>query len=208
MELITLMKQDLRNILTNPTIILFCMIYPISLVLVFGFLFSDMYGSGNITSYDYYGVTMLFYLVLTSATITPTVFMEERIKKANVRIAYAPISRVQIYSSKLIVTTLFLGLGFFTSMVILNGFKIVNFGGENFGKVLLLYGALLIFTVTLGGAICTIVKREDLTNKVMGSIINTFAILSGIFFPIAQLRKICRTYCKLYSCKNDIRCNF
>lgn len=193
MKLGILMKQDFRNILTNPTIVLFCLVYPIILVLLFGFLFSDLYQGNIVTSYDFYGITMMFYLILASATITPTVFMEERIKKGNMRIAYAPVSRIQIYTSKLITTFLFLGVSFLLHILILNGTGLVNFGGENFGFVLLLLFCLLLFTVTLGGAICTLIKSEDLTNKIVGVIINTLAIFSGIFFPIATLGKFAQT---------------
>ena len=187
MNFFSLVKQDIKNIITNKTILLFCIVYPSFLILMFGFLFSDLYKSNVVTSYDYYGVTMIFYLSLQAATITPTVFMEERIKKANMRIAYAPVSRTQIYASKLITTFVFLELAFILQMCILNGIGIVNYGGENFGIIILLISVLLAFSITLGGAICTIVKSEDLSNKIVGITINSLAIFSGVFFPIAKL---------------------
>ena len=187
MKLITLMKQDIRNLVTNPTVVLFCFAYPIFLVLLFGFLFSDLYKNGIVTSYDFYGVTMLFYLSVQAATITPTAFMEERTKKANMRIAFAPISRRTIYASKLITTFLFIAIAFVMQIVILNGIGLVNYGGANFIYIVLLMIVLLAFSVSLGGAICTIVKSEDLTNKILGITINTLAIFSGVFFPIANL---------------------
>lgn len=187
--LFTLMKQDFKNIITNPTIVLFSLIYPMVLVLIFGFLFSDLYQGDIVTSYDFYGVTMLFYLILESATMSPTVFMEERTKKANMRIAYAPVSKVQIYVSKLITTFLFIGGGFLINILILNGIGLVNFGGQNFLFVLLLFSLLLLFTITLGAAMCTLIKSEEWTNKIVGVTINTLAIFSGVFFPIATLGK-------------------
>ena len=187
MNLYILMKQDFRNILGNPSIIAFCLIYPSLLVLMFGFLFSDIYQSNIVTSYDFYGITMIFYLILQSATITPTVFMEERIKKGNLRIAYSPVSRIEIYSSKIITSLLFLSICFLLHILILNLTGTVNFGGENFGWILLLMFCLLIFMVTLGAAICTIIKSEDLTNKIVGVTINTLALVSGLFFPIEML---------------------
>lgn len=187
--LFTLMKQDFKNILTNPTIVLFSFIYPMALVLIFGFLFSDLYQGDIVTSYDFYGVTMIFYLILESATMSPTVFMEERTKKANVRIAYAPVSRIQTYASKLTTTFLFIGGAFFIQILILNGIGLVNFGGENFFFVMLLFLFLLLFTITLGAAMCTIIKSEEWTNKIVGVTINTLAIFSGVFFPIATLGK-------------------
>ena len=187
MKLLTLMKQDFKNILTNPSVMTFCLVYPTALVLLFGFLFSDMYQSNIVSSYDFYGVTMIFYLILQSATITPTVFMEERTKKGNLRIAYAPVSRVQIYTSKLITVLSVLTLSFLIHIAILGTTGIVNFGGTNTLVVMGLFFLLLIFMVTLGGAVCTIVKSEDLSNKIIGITVNCFAVISGIFFPVEML---------------------
>ena len=41
----------------------------------------------------------------------------------------------------------------------------------------------------MGGAICSKIKNQDLTNKMIGVVVNTLAICSGIFFPIASLGK-------------------
>ena len=57
MKLLILMKQDFKNIFSNPSVMLFSLLYPTALVLLFGFLFSDMYKSNIVSSYDFYGVT-------------------------------------------------------------------------------------------------------------------------------------------------------
>ncbi len=183
------MKQDLKNLITNPTMVLFSFVYPISLVLLFGFLFSNLYGGKQVSSYDFYGITMIFYLVLTASTVTPTTFMEERIKRPNLRINYCPVSRVEIYLSKLLSTFIFTGSGFLLNILILHFTRITNFGKANFPFVLLLFFVLLIFSITLGGTICVLIRNQDLTNKIIGSVVNTLALLSGIFFPVAILGK-------------------
>ncbi|MFR8104538.1 MAG: ABC transporter permease [Clostridia bacterium] len=187
MKLGILLKQDLKNLITNPVKVLYCLVYPLFLILLFGFLFSNLYGGESVSSYDFYGVTMLIYIIISSSTITPTVFMEERIKQGNLRIAYSPISRVTIYTSKLLATFLFMFFTYSLDILALNGLGIVNFGGEKVGYVYLLLMTLLFFATTMGGAICTIIKSEDLTNKIIGVVVNTLAICSGIFFPIATL---------------------
>ncbi len=187
MKLLILMKQDLKNVFSNPSIMMFCFIYPTALVLLFGFLFSDMYKSDIVTSYDFYGITMIFYLILQSATITPTVFMEERTKKGNLRIAYAPVSRIQIYTSKLITVILVLTVSFLIHIAFLGLTGIVNFGGNNTFIIMILFFLLMLFMVTLGGAVCTLIKSEDLTNKIVGITVNCFAVVSGIFFPVEML---------------------
>lgn len=187
MKLLILMKQDFKNILSSPSIMMFCLVYPTALVLLFGFLFSDMYQSNIVSSYDFYGITMMFYLILQSATITPTVFMEERTKKGNLRIAYAPVTRQQIYTSKLLTVLSVLTVSFLIHIIFLGATGIVNFGGPNSLVVMALFFLLLIFMVTLGGAVCTIVKNEDLSNKIIGITVNCFAVISGIFFPVEML---------------------
>ena len=189
MSLFILMKQDFRNILSNKSIMTFCLAYPTVLVLLFGFLFSDMYQSDIVTSYDFYGITMIFYLCLQSATITPTVFMEEKNKGGNLRIAYAPVSRLQIYMSKIITVVLTLTAFFAFHILLLSITGIVNFGGANTVWVMLLFFCIMLFMVTLGGAICSLIKTEDLTNKIVGVTINCFALISGVFFPVEMLGK-------------------
>ena len=130
---------------------------------------------------------MIFYLILQSATITPTVFMEERTKKGNLRIAYAPVSRVHIYTSKLLTVISVLTVSFLIHIAFLGLTGIVNFGGPNTIIVMGMFFLLMLFMVTLGGAVCTIVKNEDLTNKIVGITVNCFAVVSGIFFPVEML---------------------
>lgn len=187
MKLWILIKQDFKNLITNSITVTFCFFYPPILVFIFGFLFSNLYGSNEITSYDFYGVTMMFYMILGAVTITPNAFMEERIKQGNLRIAYSPVSRCQIYFSKLISSFVFMGTTFTVDMVIMQVCGWVNFGGHNFIYVIGLMLALLAFTVAFGGAVCVLLKSEELTNKILSIIATAFAVFSGVFFPIAGL---------------------
>ena len=182
-----LIKQDIKNLFSNSVTILFCSIYPLALTLLFGFLFSSQYGE-MVSSYDFYGIAMMYYIVLAASTITPITFMEKRLQKGNERIAYAPVSKVQIYGSKLLATYLFTAGFFILDILVLQGIHLVSFGsGVYFWLVLLLYLVLLFFTISFGGAICTIIQNQDLTNKIIGAVLNTLAIFSGIFFPISNL---------------------
>lgn len=187
MSLWILIKQDFKNLVTNSITVTFCFLYPPVLVLIFGFLFSNLYSSNGITSYDFYGVTMMFYMILGAVTITPNAFMEQRIQQGNLRIAYSPISRIEIYGSKLISSFVFMGITFTLDMTIMQMCGWVNFGGSNFIYVVGLMLALLAFTVSFGGAVCVVLKSEELTNKILSIIATVFAVFSGVFFPIAGL---------------------
>lgn len=192
MELVLLMKQDFKNAITNPVTVLFCLVYPLTLILLFGFLFSNQYTGNIVTSYDFYGVTMLFYLSLVSATIASTVFMEERIKKANLRVAYSPIPRYKIYLSKIFSTFILLSTTFTINMMILELVGIVNLGGKNFIYVLMLIIALLFFSITLGCAVCVILKNQDLTNKLLRSNYQYSCHIFRSIFSNCNIRNICR----------------
>jgi ABC-2 type transport system permease protein len=196
MKLITLIKQDFKNLFTNPTVILFSLAYPLVLILLFGFLFSNLYGE-KVTSYDYYGVTLMIFLILSAATIPSNTFMEERIKQGNIRIAYAPVNRVEVYMSKIISSYIFVG-GFFTfDLSILNVSGVVNYGGGNFIYVLILFLSLLFFSVTLGSALCMIVRNENLTNMVISLFTSILALISGVFFSANSLGSIVSKISKL-----------
>ncbi len=189
MKIGILIKQDIKNLIKNPVVLLFCTVYPFSLVLIFGFLFSNIYGGDYITSYDFYGITMIFYLILSASTITPITFMEEKIKNANIRIAYSPVTKKEIYLSKIISTYLFTGICFIINILVLQALNLVNYGDKNFLYILILFLALLLFSINLGALVCVIIKNQDLTNKIVGSIVNIIALLSGIFFPVGLLGK-------------------
>lgn len=189
MVLWTLIKQDFRNLATTPVVVTVCTVYPWLLIGLFGFIFSSLYGSEGITAYDYYGVTMMIYLIIGSLTITPNTFMEKKLRQGNVRIAYAPISKITIYMSKIISSYLFMGISFSINMALMNYFKIVNFGGENFLYVLGLFMAFLFLSVTIGGAACVIIKTEELTNTILSNIGSLLAFVSGMFFPVDNLGK-------------------
>lgn len=185
-----LIKQDFRNLITTPVVVTACTVYPWLLVGLFGFIFSSLYGSRGVTSYDYYGVTMMIFMIITSITITPNTFMEKRLRQGNIRIAYAPVSKVLIYMSKIISSYIFMGISFSINMIIMNYFKFVNFGGSNFIYVLVLFMVFLLFTVTIGGAVCVILKTEELTNMILSNIASILALLSGMFFPVDNLGKV------------------
>jgi ABC-2 type transport system permease protein len=129
-------------------------------------------------------------MIITSITITPNTFMEKRLRQGNIRIAYAPVSKVLIYMSKIISSYLFMGISFSINIIIMNYFKFVNFGGSNFIYVLALFMVFLLFTVTIGGAVCVILKTEELTNMILSNIASILALLSGMFFPVDNLGKV------------------
>ncbi|MHC1685771.1 MAG: ABC transporter permease [Clostridiaceae bacterium] len=189
MNLIKLIKQDIRNLLTNPIVTSYALVYPAVMIVLFGYIFSSLYGGKGVSSYDYYGVTILIYIILNGCTITPNTFMERRIKSGNIRIAFSPTSKWEIYTSKILSTFLFLGSLFSLNMFVLYKIGLVNYGGVNFIFVVFLMLALLLFTLTLGTFTCVLFKSEEVTNKILSLVCNLLALTSGIFFPVDGLGK-------------------
>ena len=185
-----LIKQDLKNLITTPVVIMACVVYTWLLVGLFGFIFSSLYGGEGVSSYDYYGVTMMIYIIIASITITPNTFMEKKLRQGNIRIAYAPVSKISIYMSKILSSYLFMVVTVSINMTLMNYFKIANLGGDNFIYVLVLFMAFLLFTVTIGGAVCVILKTEELTNMILSNVASIFALVSGMFFPVDSLGKV------------------
>lgn len=185
--MIRLIKQDIINLLKIPSIIIGCFVFPWFLIFLFGCVFSGLYGGDSVTSYDYYGVTMMILIIVMSSAVTPNTFFEEKIKAANIRIAFSPVSKVFVCMSKIIASFIILFVIYAIDTLIMNYFNIVNFGGQNFKYILLLFTAFLLFIVTLGGAACVIFKSEELTNNIMSIFIISFSVLSGLFFPLESL---------------------
>ena len=137
-----------------------------------------------LTSYDYYGVTMMIYLSMATVVILPDMLFGSRVKNANNRIIYTPIARTKVYLSKLLVATGF-SYGILAAyMLLFNAIRFVNFGGSQILPLLLLDLAFVIFAITFGGAFCVILRNEDLSTNLLNLVINVFAIVSGLFFPM------------------------
>jgi ABC-2 type transport system permease protein len=159
------------------------------MVSILGYLTSGNYKGGGVTSYDYYGVSLIIFTVLYVAMTAANSFMEERVKSSNLRIMYSPINPSSIYMSKIAATFVFSSVCVLVSMAILKLCFNVNYGGENIVYVIILLELLNLLSATIGILFCCIFKSEQLANKTISPFINIFAILGGVFFPIDSLGK-------------------
>ena len=187
--MLTIMKQDTMNLLKNKPIMMYLLIYPIVLILITGFVFGSIFSDDILTSYDYYGVTMMIYLSMATVIILPELLFGSNVKYANYRIVYSPIPRYKIYLSKLIVaiSISYLILAFY--MLIFNSTGVVNYGKSNIAYSLLLDLALVIFSITFGGAFCVLLKSEDIVTKILNLVINVLGKKLLIYLPYPQFQK-------------------
>lgn len=188
-NLFIIAKADLKNLIKNPMWIFYGLIFPLLMIGVIGFLVKDNYGNG-FKSYDYYSYTLMIYSILSSAMIASNSFLEERIKKANMRIIYAPGSDKYIYLSKIIATFIFSVVCHLIDMFIL--YLVFDIYISSVPELIILFILLELFSVSLGILCCCIFKEEQLTNQILSFIINIFGILGGLFFPLDGLGKAMR----------------
>jgi ABC-2 type transport system permease protein len=179
-------KLDLLNLVTNPMWIFFTVGYPLLLTLILGFLTSGGYGK-EVTSYDYYGVTIILFIVFNTATLSANSFMEERIKKPNMRIIYSPVPTSEISLSKLLATFVFASVCHLLTGFILHFAAGVNFGGAGSLSVALILLLAELFSSALGVMMCCIMKSESATNQILSLLITLLSILGGLFFPLDGL---------------------
>ncbi|WP_429949934.1 hypothetical protein IGJ55_001515 [Enterococcus sp. AZ170] len=181
-----IVQRDTINLFINPMWLFFGIGFPFLLTAVLGVLNEGVYGN-SITSYDYYGVTMLLYSTLYAATFSANSFLEERIRQPNLRIIYSPIKKFYIPLSKIIATFLFTTVFYTIAGGILHIILGVNFGSAHLGKIWALFLAVDFFFSCVGVLMCCLFKSEGVANQIIGIVTTLFAILSGLFFPIASL---------------------
>ena len=183
---------DLLNLFTNPMWMAYAIAFPIALILILGFLGSGSYGSA-VTSYDYYGVAMMVYGIFNAATFSANSFMEERIKSPNMRIVYSPVRLWYIHFSKVLATTVFCSATYFSVATFMHFVVGVNYGGADFWALVIIALLSIFFFSALGVLFCCMLKSEGAANNVLSLLINIFAVLGGIFFPIDALGKALST---------------
>lgn len=204
----TLFKHDLYNLISSPGTLSVFLIFPTILILLMGFLFDNLYHTTIISSYDFYGVTMIFFIAMMGATVPANAFLEKHIKNGNTRIFYSPVSRVSIYSSKILTCFLFMALALTINIIIFDTISLVNFGSDKIGYVILLIINFVLFLTILSSAICVTLHSEELTNVILSNSMSVLGFLSGIFFPIASLGAIFEKIASFSPIKWTVDCIF
>ncbi len=190
-NLMIITKEDFINLIKNPMWIFYATVFPILLVVILGFLTKDSY-SGNINSYDYYGITLMIYTAISSGMTSSNAFMEGRIKRPNMRIIYAPGSVKVIFLSKILACSAFLVIFHMLDMLLL--IAIFHIHVSALPQILTLFILTELLSNTLGVMLCCIFKTEAMSNQILSIVINLMAIFGGLLFSLdgygAAIRKI------------------
>lgn len=207
-KFLTLFKHDLYNLISSPGILCIFLVFPTILILLMGFLFENLYHTAIVNSYDFYGVTMIFFIAMMGSTVPANIFLEKHIRSGNTRIFYSPVSKIYIYSSKILACFLFMAITLIVNIVIFNGISFVNFGGERIGYVILLIINFVLFLTMLSSAICVTIHSEDITNIILSNSMSVLGFLSGIFFPISSLGAVFEKIASFSPIKWTVDCIF
>lgn len=184
-QLTKMIQRDFLNLLMNPTWLFFCLLFPFLLITIVSFMTQGMY-SDSFTSYDYYGVTLMFYSALFSGTFAANSFMEERIKKANLRGIYAPHCEWKIPFSKTIATFLYTLILYSFVAILARVLFSINYGPAPVQLWLLFVGVNLASS-SIGVFMCCLFKSEGVANQILSIVTNLAAITSGLLFPAATM---------------------
>lgn len=184
-----ILQQDTISLFINPSWLIMGFAFPFSLTVILGLLTEGMYG-GEFSSYDYYGVTMMIFSVLNSATFSANCFLEERVKNPNMRIIYSPVPSLFIPLAKIMGTFIFTTVCYTLTGVILSILFGANYGmGVAAIQVWGLFLVLNFFCCCLGVLVCCIFKDEGVANQLISLISALIAIASGLFFPLSSISK-------------------
>jgi len=184
-----ILKMDLMNLFTNPMWWIGTIGLPLFLALIMGFITNGTYGN-VVTSYDYYGVSMLVFGALNNATLAANSFLESRIVKANMRLCTAPVPSFFIYFPKVIASFIFGVFCHTLTGLALHFIVGVDFGGNNAVFLWLLLLAVNFFAVSISVMLCCLLKNEETVNQILSSLVMIACLLGGAFFPLKGLGRI------------------
>ncbi|MCY8425999.1 ABC transporter permease [Bacillus vallismortis] len=184
MSLLKLITFDFMNIVRNPVLVIANSAFPFVLILVMGFVTKKSFGAGGVSSFDYYTVNMMIFAAALIAMTASNTFMEEKVKKANIRIVYAPVSTSSIYLSKILSTWIFSIIMYSVNVLLAQTVFHLNVGGQNLPYVMLLLYVFLFFGCCFGTMFCCLFKNEEQANGIMQIPIAFFVFFGGVFFGI------------------------
>lgn len=187
-----LWKRDFMNLLTSPVMLLTNTLFPLLLILILGYLTRGQYGD-TVTSYDYYGITLLVFHALNVSMTASNSFMERKLRASNMRVLYSPIRTSWVYLSKILATFVFTTLCMGMLAVLLVVLFGVHFGGKDAVYVFVALALFHLFSAAFGVWFCCLWKSEELANKILNVVNNVLALMGGLFFSWDSLGRTAET---------------
>ncbi|CAH8770590.1 ABC transporter permease [Paenibacillus dendritiformis] len=177
-----ILKRDIVNLALNPVLLLSNTVFPLLLMLILGYLTRSIYGGGEVSSYDYYGVTIVIFASLNVSMIASNSFMEKSLRKSNLRILHAPVRTSYLYISKFAATFFFSTLCTLLLLALAHWVLNVHYGGSGWIVVALILIGFNLFSSALGVLMCCLFRSEETSNKILSFVNNLLALIGGLFF--------------------------
>lgn len=159
--------------------------FPMVLIALLGYVSKDRYGGLGITSYDYYGLTILLFAILNVTSTAANSFMEARLKASNLRVLYTPVPEAFVYGAKIAATFVFAACCLATVMASSRYVLHVNFGGSMLvAYIAVLLLLFILLCAAIGVLFCCIFRSEELANKILSIVTSVMALGGGLLFPL------------------------
>ena len=182
-KIIALCKRNFIETLRDPLSLIFCLIFPIVMLVVMSVIIKNTADIPNNFIIQNYSVGIcVFGFTFTSMMIAMSIASDKNTSFIK-RLIISPTTNFQYYFSYVLtgmITAFIQSLLFFAVSLI--------FGMNISGKLLIAIGYLFfsaLFYITLGILIGIICKNEKQTGPVSSIIVSLVGIIGGIFMPVS-----------------------
>ncbi|MGG7178382.1 ABC transporter permease [Clostridium paraputrificum] len=185
MNMVNMIKFQLKLIWKAKEMFMMFFIYPIVLTGIIGYLTQSAF-SGGLSSYEYYSVGMMIFIFTSSGLISSFNFLDNHKKSGNLRTMYTPIRNLGIYLSQIISGTIYSSVAIAFTMITFSLLFGVNYNGNG----ILIYISFLILSFmsnALGMFLCTVIKNIGVINIVFNIVESVLCVLGGAFFSLEAL---------------------
>lgn len=188
MNIVNMIKFQLKLICKTPVMFMMYFVYPILLTAIIGYLTQSNFG-GGVSSYEYYSIGMMIFIFTSSGLISSYNFLDDNIKQGNVRTMFAPIKKLGIYLSQIISGTIYSSVAIVVTMLIFNLLFGVNYNGNGI-LICISFIILCFMSNALGMFLCTTINHVGMVNVVFNLVQVVLCVLGGAFFSLEVLGEV------------------
>lgn len=183
---IRLFAGDLVRRSRDSFLISYNILFPITMILLLGYLTSESYGR-NFNGYQYYSIVMLPFCIAMAIISAAYAGKDEAYKKTAIRFLAAPVSTAWLVLAKLLSLTVIISgcnlIVLFSSMLL---FRLPI--GDKLIPILLLLGSETLVISAIGLFIGFGMKNFIMIKNFMNLPIMSAAIVAGVFYPFGTLK--------------------
>lgn len=188
---LTLFTNSLRRRIRDGFAIGYNIVFPLTLIIILGYLTKDNY-TGMISSFQYYTLVTIPFCILFCIITSAYGGKEDAAFGTAVRLIQAPINRWHIIASKLLADTMVFSIC--NVLVFTVGYLIFRLPlGGRFMAVILLFTAETFLACGFGLLLGLGIKNFIIVKNLINFPICIFAVLGGSFFPIGSFKPFWQT---------------